>query len=169
MGLYRLTRMSDAYAQAITLWRYEPPFSLYDLQPGDEGMLMDPALNYHAVLDDTGALAGFACFGEDAQVIGGRYGPDALDIGFGMAPERTGQGGGGGFVEAVCRFAWDELEADRLRLSVATFNSRAIRVYRRLGFRTGQWFIGTTRHGALSFVVMARPHPAAAQDLSFAI
>ncbi len=167
MSGYRLTRMNDAYAHAITLWRYDEPFSLYDLQPGDEDMLMDPTLHYHAVLDQDGVLAGFACFGEDAQVYGGRYDDDALDIGFSMAPERTGRGEGGAFVGAVCRFAWSELSAGALRLSVATFNRRAINVYRRLGFRTAHWFIGTTRHGALSFIAMTRDSDT--RSLPFAI
>lgn len=169
MTAYRLTAMTDAYAYAITLWRYDPPFALYDLQAGDEDMLLDPTLHYHAVLDEADQLAGFACFGEDAQVHGGRYDDEALDIGFGMAPERTGRGAGGAFVGAVCRFAWHELGADDLRLSVATFNRRAIHVYRRLGFRTAQWFIGTTRHGALSFIVMTCPGQSTARRLPFAI
>jgi RimJ/RimL family protein N-acetyltransferase len=159
--------MREDLAHAITHWRYEPPYTMYDLQPGDEDMLMDPSLQYHAVLDDDTVLAGFACFGEDAQVHGGVYGPDALDIGFSMAPERTGRGDGVAFVATVCRYARKELGADSLRLSVATFNRRAITVYRRLGFRTAQWFIGTTRHGALSFVAMTRASQE--QQLPFAV
>lgn len=157
MAGYRLTEMNDTYAQAITLWRYEPPFSLYDLQSGDENMLMDPSLHYHAVLDATDQLVGFACFGEDAQVHGAHYEPDALDIGFSMAPERTSRGEGAAFITAIIDFAEAKLGADALRLSVATFNHRAISVYRRLGFRTAQWFVGTTRHSVLSFIVMTRP------------
>lgn len=158
MGQFHLADMTEPLALAITRWRYPPPFDLYDLWPGDEDMLLDPLLCYYAVFDAAG-LAGFACFGEDAQVIGGRYGEDALDIGFSMAPDRAGRGEGAHFVESVCRFAWDQLAADRLRLSVATFNRRAITVYRRLDFSIARWFVGTTRLGALSFVTMTRPRP----------
>lgn len=159
MGRYLVTRMTLGYAQAITRWRYQPPFSLYDLEPGDEAMLLDPELRYHAVLGRSGGLAGFACFGDDAQVIGGSYADGALDIGFGMAPELTGHGHGEAFVQAICSYAWRSLNAGCLRLSVATFNQRAVTVYRRLGFRSEHCFVGTTRHGALSFVIMTRPAP----------
>lgn len=168
MAQFHLTEMTEPLAQAITRWRYPPPFDLYDLQPGDEDMLLDPLLRYHAVFDTTG-LAGFACFGEDAQVIGGRYGEDALDIGFSMAPDRVGRGEGVCFVETVCHFAWNRLDADLLRLSVATFNRRAITVYRRLDFSIARWFVGTTRAGALSFVSMTRPQPSERWRLPFAL
>lgn len=138
-------------------WRYPPPLSYYDLRDGDVDMLTDPLLQYFAALDDNGALAGFACFGDDAQVVGGCYGEPALDIGFCLAPEHVGRGRGTGFVTAVCDFAAERYAPTTLRLSVASFHHRAIAVYRRLGFVDGSRFIGTTRSCAVPYLSMTRP------------
>lgn len=155
-GLYRFTPLAPPHAAAIVRWRYEPGLSLYDLAESDLAWLLAPELNYYAALDGDGALAGFACFGDDAQVAGGHYGGEALDIGFGLAPERTGRGEGRAFVSAVCDFAAGRWRAPLLRLSVATFNRRAISVYRHLGFRPTDCFVGSTRHGSLLFMTMVR-------------
>lgn len=154
--MYRFTPMTAHHASAIVGWRYEAGLSLYDLRETDRDWLLDPELNYHAALDGCGALAGFACFGDDAQVAGGHYAEEALDIGFGLAPERVGRGEGSAFVAAICDFAARRWRVRQLRLSVATSNRRAIAVYRRLGFRPTDCFVGSTRHGSLMFMTMVR-------------
>ena len=108
-------------------------------------------------------LAGFLCFGREAQVAGaadaGLYTDDALDIGLGMRPDLTGSGRGSAFVDAC--LAWiEQVRRPRVvRLSVATFNRRAITVYQRAGFEE----IGTCRSPIrgtdVNFMVMIRRQP----------
>ena len=85
-------------------------------------------------------LAGFVCFGAEAQVSGARdaglYVADALDIGLGLRPDLTGHGLGDAFVAACLDHARRTRHPRSLRLAVAEFNQRAIRVYERAGFRT---------------------------------
>ena len=59
-----------------------------------------------------------------------------LWIGFGLKPELTGIGLGYGFVSACVEFAvtHSDYKGEYIRLGVAIFNKRAIKVYERVGF-----------------------------------
>lgn len=58
-------------------------------------------------------------------------------MGLGMRPSLTGRGNGTDFVQACVNRCLSELApGQKLFLSVASFNRRAIRVYQRLGFHT---------------------------------
>jgi len=133
-------------------WRYEPPYEIYSLthppSPAEVAYLLEPAYAYHQILDyslDEGLdlalrMAGFCSFGEDGQVPGGDYSADGLDIGMGVRPDLTGQGYGHLFVDAVCGFALQQFEPAMLRVTVAEFNTRALRVWQKKGFREVQRF-----------------------------
>ena len=88
----------------------------------------------------TWGVAGFVCLGAEAQVAGARdaglYRTAALDIGIGLRPDLTGLGLGEVFFAACLAHALRTRRPASLRLAVATFNQRAIRVYERAGFRT---------------------------------
>jgi len=111
--------------------------------------LLQPRFYYHSVYDERGDLTGYFCFGEDAQVAAGkRLGvyevEPALDLGLGMRPDLTGMGLGEAFVHAGLRFAREIYSPPAFRLTVATFNGRAIRVYERAGFETVETFGAAT-------------------------
>ena len=148
----------DAYA--ISRWRYDGPYSIYNGDPNSVDSLLQPHFYYHSVYDERGDLAGYFCFGEDAQVrTGRRLGlyerESALDIGLGMRPDLTGRGFGEDFVCAGLRFARETYSPPTFRLTVATFNRRAIRVYERVGFETVETF-GGTRSGTKEWLLMER-------------
>jgi ribosomal-protein-alanine N-acetyltransferase len=150
--------MDEASAREILVWRYEPPYDVYnaDTDKAEEFVqaLLDPAYAYHAITDECGELVGYCCFGTDARVPGGDYGADALDIGLGMRPDLTGQGRGGDFFAAIVDFARRAFAPRALRVTVAAFNRRAIRVYERAGFEHKQAF---QRSGdGMEFVILVR-------------
>ena len=61
-----------------------------------------------------------------------------LELGLGLRPDLTGQGRGEGFLREILRFVGDNDSFARIRISVASFNKRAIKVYERAGFvKTG--------------------------------
>jgi RimJ/RimL family protein N-acetyltransferase len=73
-----------------------------------------------------GDLVGFFNFVPDG---------DEVRIGLGMRPDLTGRGLAQPFIEAGLDYARAEWEPKRFRLWVAWWNERALRAYRRAGFR----------------------------------
>ena len=160
--LYAFRPMSDKAARKVAAWRYEPPYDFYDVanDPEDLQELLDPEKrrNYFAAYSDAeDGPMGFFCFGAEARVPGGDYGDgEDLDVGLGLRPDLTGKGLGLPFLLAGHEFARDRFAPGGFRLSVATFNGRAIRVYERAGFRRASVFTRTGTGGEQPFLVMRR-------------
>ena len=133
---------------------------MYDGDPAAVPSLLDERFAYHSVRDERGELAGYFCFGEDAQVPEGRrlglYEEDARDIGLGMRPDLTGRGIGPAFVEAGLRFARKRYAPVAFRLTAALFNERAIRVYLKVGFESTTTFGGSMASGGREWLLMLR-------------
>jgi len=157
---FALSPITEPEAREISRWRYEEPYSMYDGEPSSVPSLLDERFAYHSVRDERGELAGYFCFGEDAQVPEGRrlglYDETALDLGLGMRPGLTGRGIGLSFVEAGLRFAAERYAPAALRLTVAVFNERAIRVYTNAGFESMTTFGGSMVSGGREWLLMLR-------------
>jgi GNAT superfamily N-acetyltransferase len=147
--------LTEAHARAITKWRYEPPYDIYNLDGGDAdqivGDLLTPEYRYHAILSNREALVAFCCFGVDARVPGGDYAEEALDIGLGVRPDLTGQGKGRTYVQAVLDHARHTWSPRTMRVTIAEFNTRAQRVWRKAGFQPVQRFAST--HNGRPFLI----------------
>ena len=142
MEIHKLT---EEEANEINMWTYEEPYNLYSFS--GEAEVIEELLDgtYYGCCDEKGEFIGYFCFGENAQVPGGRdanlyAGEDVVDIGLGMKPDLTGKGMGEIFFQAGIAFATEELNSKMFRLSVATFNERAIRLYKNIGFQVGPLF-----------------------------
>jgi [ribosomal protein S18]-alanine N-acetyltransferase len=158
---YALKPITRADARAISRWRYDGPYSVYDGSPASVSSLLEPRFFYHSVHDEGGDLAGYFCFGEDARVSAGRrlgiYEREpALDVGLGMRPDLTGQGLGEEFVRSGLLFANEAYSPQAFRLTVATFNRRAISVYERAGFEPVETFGASVRGGEREWSLMRR-------------
>ena len=159
MDIHKLTIEE---AKKINTWTYEEPYSLYSFSGEKEVIeeLLDGT--YYGCCDDQGEFIGYFCFGENAQVPGGRDanlygGEDLIDIGLGMKPALTGKGMGKEFFQAGIAFATKEFNAKMFRLSVATFNTRAITLYKNIGFKQGTIFLSRGRE----FMLMEYERPSA--------
>ena len=144
-------------ARKIAKWKYEPPYSLYDLSEEVIPIMVDPQNRYYAVYLVEDELVGYCCFGEEAMVIGGIYDerePSVLDVDLGMHPRLVGQGLGYEFVAAVLQFAWERHQPDRFRATIAAFNQRSQKTFRVLGFTETTRF--TRASDRLKFVQMER-------------
>ncbi len=149
--------MDRASADAVVAWRYEEPYSVYDGQPGDVEALMNPAYRYYTFTNEDDELIGFCCFGGDARVPGGAYADaDALDVGAGMRPDLTGRGFGADFVDAILDFGLETFSPKALRVTVATFNERAIHVYEQAGFKRIKTFQSGSGESERDYAVMVR-------------
>ncbi|HDR3654859.1 MULTISPECIES: GNAT family N-acetyltransferase [Bacillus cereus group] len=159
MDIHKLTIEE---AKKINTWTYEEPYSLYSFSGEKEVIeeLLDGT--YYGCCDDQGDLIGYFCFGANAQVPGGRDanlygGEDVIDIGLGMKPALTGKGIGKEFFQAGIAFATKEFNVKMFRLSVATFNTRAITLYKNIGFKQGTIFLSRGRE----FMLMEYERPSA--------
>jgi ribosomal-protein-alanine N-acetyltransferase len=130
-------------AEAIVSWRYPAPYDIYNLDasPPDEEVesLLRSELHYFAVLneeeeEEEEEMVAFRCFGLDAQVPGGNYEEDALDMGGGLRPDLTGRGLGRSVIEAAMSFAIRKFHPRRFRTTIASFNARAKHVCEALGY-----------------------------------
>jgi ribosomal-protein-alanine N-acetyltransferase len=149
--ILEIRQMREEEAHQIAAWRYEGQYAFYDADadPGDLALLLSAEHRegrYFSALAD-GELIGFFGFGTD--------GGDVV-VGLGLRPDLTGRGLGFEFLEAGLDFARERFEPSGFRLSVATFNERAIRVYERAGFVRLRTYDHETNGGVFLFLEMAR-------------
>ena len=153
----RISPLDESAAREIFRWRYQPPYDIYNLEDSEESLFyaLEPENNFYKIQDDLGKLVGFCSFGKDGQVPGGNYTDPALDIGMGIRPDLTGKGCGADFAAAVLDFARKEFAPRQFRVTIATFNQRARRVWEKNGFYPIQKFISPASDR--EFVVMIKP------------
>lgn len=143
-------------AREVLQWRYDPPYDLYDNEKSEETIHEFTSGSYIALYNDQERLFGFFCTGAPAQVPAGHkqgvYEEALLDVGLGMNPDDVGGGNGYEFCEVILSEITYTYGDVPIRLSVATFNSRAIRVYEKLGFKKMDSF----RTEATEFITMVK-------------
>lgn len=141
--------MTREWANQIQKWTYGAPYDFYNQSPSEEGI--DELMTYQAIFEED-ELIGFYCIGAAAQVPNSTYpySSDFTDVGFGMRPDLTGKGYGKLFVTYVMERAAER--GKPFRLTVASFNERAIHLYETLGFHT----ITSFERNEVPFQVMVR-------------
>ncbi len=143
----KIEQLSEEHAREIADWRYEFPYEWYDTasDPQRVELFANPARRdgLRAVVDDDDRLIGFFNFVREG---------DEVRIGLGIRPDLTGQGLGSQFIGAGLRYATAEWSPKRFRLWVAWWNERALRAYRRAGFREVE-----SNEAKSRFIEMERP------------
>lgn len=135
-------------------WRYVPPYDCYNMTDADPDWLLQPESGFRALLAGD-RLVGFRSFGPDGQVPGWDYDDQALDTGGGLRPQLVGQGLGRHAISAGLAFGRAQFSPRAFRVTVASFNARALRTVEDLGFqRVGQFNAATDGR---SFEVLVRP------------
>ncbi|ASN07454.1 GNAT family N-acetyltransferase [Virgibacillus necropolis] len=130
--------MTEDRAVEILNWKYEKPYDLYNNEISTEEideMLGNP---HFVVVDQDAEIVGYYCTGKSAQVPAGNkinaYENENIDIGVGMKPNLTGKGFGTRFFSFISKDIERMHPNTPMRLTVATFNKRAIRLYQKFGF-----------------------------------
>jgi [ribosomal protein S18]-alanine N-acetyltransferase len=144
---YELRPLTAEQGEEMAQWRYPGPWAIYDVTGP-----LDPAEGFWSVLDGSGDVVGYACFGFEARVPGLEERPGVLDVGVGMRPDLTGQGRGREFAEAVLAHGHAVSGIARLRAVVQDWNARSRRLLSGLGFVE----TGTHAVGDVTYVVYER-------------
>jgi len=130
-----IVKMTKEYAQQISHWKYDGPYAFYNHSDSNiEGFMDD---THFACTHISGELVGYFCYGNDARIPTieeNVYDDNFLDIGLGLRPDLCGKGHGLAFFLKGIDYAQLRYNTKNLRLAVATFNERAIKLYSRAGF-----------------------------------
>lgn len=133
-----IKKMNQHYAVEVLCWKYLKPYDFYNNILTPDAIVELLSEKYYVILDENNELIGFFCTGRSAQVPAGElvgvYNEDCVDIGLGMKPELTGKGRGYGFLLNILTFVKEKHIGKDIRLTVATFNKRAIHLYEKAGF-----------------------------------
>jgi ribosomal-protein-alanine N-acetyltransferase len=134
----RIKNMNENLSIEVTNWKYDRPYDFYNNEMTDEVIAEKLDGSYQALIDDNGELVGFFCVGKSAQVPAGNkvgaYEKNFVDMGLGMHPNLAGQGKGYEFCSYILDYIQENHRNTPIRLSVATFNKRAVHLYEKLGF-----------------------------------
>jgi ribosomal-protein-alanine N-acetyltransferase len=152
---YRFVSMNDEYANEIVAdWHYDGIYSFYDMTADEEDLKVFLDRGYwenttFAVLNECDGLIGWSSFYMEDEV---------LWLSLGLKPELTGLGLGEDFVSECVEFARSNYKLDKqpIKLDVALFNQRAIKVYERVGFRVSAKIKKNTNGGEFDFLQMTR-------------
>ena len=155
----KLRPVADVDIREFAAWRYDSPYDVYDItMDPDEavGYFLGEDIHCHALIEGDEVVA-YCTFGHDAQVPGGDYQSDGLDIGLGVKPSRTGSGSGHRFVAAAVAYGVATFGPRQLRVTVAAGNRRALRAWSSAGFTEVSRF-GTDREvmGSNVFAILVR-------------
>lgn len=154
---YTIETMTREWAVEISQWKYENEYSIYSFEQDAE--TIDELLNgdYFACTDRKGILTGYFCQGQSARIPTGdcyHYSDDKLDIGLGMHPALCGKGLGPEFMRCGLEYMTRQTPCVPLRLTVAAFNTRAVSLYKRMGFTVERTV--THKISGASFFIMIR-------------
>ncbi|REK69473.1 GNAT family N-acetyltransferase [Paenibacillus paeoniae] len=138
--------MTEEHARELCEWRYAPPWDIYnwaswESMKKDGVELGDPVLRttqYGAVVDERGSLFGYVQFFPLGHVT---------RLGLGLHPDRLGQGLGALLVRTIVEEALRRSPGNEVDLEVASWNTRAIRVYESVGFRIDETYDRPTSNG----------------------
>lgn len=126
-------------ALKIVAWDYPAPYHVYNVHGSPLALARFIDGPYFAALWGE-ELIGFFCYGVAAQLNGKKDNElyrerEYLDVGLGMHPAWCGSGQGLRFVRSGLQFAKHQGWLKGFRLTVASNNTRALKVYSRLGFQ----------------------------------
>jgi ribosomal-protein-alanine N-acetyltransferase len=154
--------LTREHAEDIATWIYPSPYDCYSMVGAGPEELLQPERGLHAVLAGT-QLIGFRSFGPDGQVPGWEYDDAALDTGGGLRPDLTGKGLGREVISVGLAFGRRRFAPAAFRVTVASFNTRALRTVESLGFRRVGRF-NAPRDGRAFEVLVRSERPMVLED-----
>jgi len=143
--------MNAKYANDVAGWHYDGVYSFYDMAAESHDIMDTKNWRYiiRAVLNEDDELVGWATFYTE---------DDEFWLSLYMRPDLTGQGLGEEFVTQCVEYAIShyKLSKHTIKIAVAVFNERAIKLYQRLGFAESRKTIRDTHIGQVDFIEMEK-------------
>jgi [ribosomal protein S18]-alanine N-acetyltransferase len=148
---YRFEKMTQQQAEEIAYnWHYDGEYSFYDMEADKEDLaeFLNPELRGDSVftVNKCEEIVGYFSVNQTAAAT--------CDIGLGMRPDLTGNSMGLDFLKAGMDFVKSRFKPEIITLSVAMFNQRAIKVYRKMGFKELDTFMQDTNGDTYEFIRM---------------
>jgi ribosomal-protein-alanine N-acetyltransferase len=151
---YIFVPMTEKFANDIANWHYNDLYSFYDMAADQDDLkiFMD-SKNWQntirAVLNENDELIGWASFYTEN---------DEFWLSLGLRPDLTGQGLGEEFVTQCVRYVISQYKLIKhvIKLDVALFNKRAIKVYQKVGFIETKKTVRNTPTGQVDFIEMEK-------------
>lgn len=144
-------------AQKIANWEYKPPYDIYNMSGKEEAVEKILSNDYYKY-SYKNILIGYFCFGNAAKVFNNKENiykdEDYLDIGIGLNPQFCNSGRGYNFFSKAIKAGNELYEQKKFRLTVAQFNKRAIKVYKKYGFRENNSFEAKQDNKTVQFLTM---------------
>lgn len=148
-----LANFTENYAKQICNWKYDNDYSIYDFPEWSKIVKQNWAIaietkrqnQFVAVINELGDLCGYIRFIKDNECV---------LIGLGLKPSLCGQGLGDNFMALLkneCKRRYDDA---KIVLEVRSFNQRAIRCYKKAGFKITDTYIKDTLIGSSEFIKM---------------
>ncbi|UTR10338.1 GNAT family N-acetyltransferase [Evansella sp. LMS18] len=148
---YKFSVMTQEQAEDIAFnWHYDGKYSFYDMEADkvDLKEFLNPQQRGNSTFSatETNELVGFFSYSKVTD--------RTFDIALGMRPDLTGKGNGIKYLKAVIYFIKSEVKPEKITLSVATFNQRAIKLYRNAGFKDMGTYMQDTNGSTFEFLKM---------------
>ncbi|WP_414042824.1 GNAT family N-acetyltransferase [Macrococcus sp. EM39E] len=130
--MYKVEIMNKPTAEIISKWDFGKDYSFYNIE--EDPFVIETFLNGHYyIVYFNDEIFGFFCDGESARMNENyELKDEVIDIGFALNPMFIGRGLGVELLKIIFDYYH---EYKIFRLTVADFNQRAIRLYKKIGFQ----------------------------------
>jgi len=148
-----LRQIRPAAAHIIQTWRYNGFMSRYNIA-SDEAThqrMCQHDGGYWQVRDEQGSLYGVVIIGSHAQIAGGTYQHNGVDLQIALRPDLIGQYRGSALCTVAVAHALGQYPDTTLRVSIPTNHASALAVWQRAGFFPEYAFMS---HDQVPFVVL---------------
>ncbi|MBG9987295.1 GNAT family N-acetyltransferase [Facklamia sp. DSM 111018] len=144
-------KLSQLHAEEIANdWKYNGIYRFYDstedIEDYKELISSDERGDQYFEVLENGKLVGY--FVIDELEFG------VFNYGLGMKPDLTGQGRGNWFINTTLDYIIENYHVNKITLSVAIFNERAIKCYEKVGFIKDDEFDMKTNGSTFRFINM---------------
>lgn len=131
-------------------WHYEGIYAFYNMEADEEDLaeFMDPHTRGDSVFVAMKSEELIAFISLEVHSV------DHIELGLGLRPDLTGQGFGVSFLSQALNYIKTHFSPKIITLAVATFNKRAISLYKKIGFIEKSVYMQNTNGGEYEFVRM---------------